>query len=126
MSKNKYKKKNVFKKKRAEDYRFTDHFFERWNQRIKNPQFDTKEEMGEYIKKIYPPKSVCHIDGDYYLIDDIIVTCTEDKNNDAVLFVTVYGKVEDNFILYNILTTEGARGVVKTQKRYGKIELSKY
>lgn len=128
-SKKKYKKnnnKNIFKNRKKEDYRFTYHFLDRWNERIKSPKFEYKDDLEKYIKKNYGPNNIKKISGDYYLMGDIIVTCTEDSTDDTLLFVTIYGKVEDNYILYNILTTEGANSVTKIQKKYGKINLSKY
>ena len=126
-SKKHYKKnKNIFKNRNNEDFRFTNHFFNRWNQRIKTPKFENKFELEDYIKKNYPAKKMQHISGDYYLMNNIITTCTIDKTDNSLLFVTIYGTIEDNYILYNILITEGAKGVSKIHKKYGKIKLSKY
>lgn len=118
--------KNIFKNRKNEDFRFTNHFFKRWNQRMKCPKFEYKDDLEKYIKENYPAKKIKHISGDYYIMDNIIITCTKDNTDNSLLFVTVYGTVEDNFILYNILITEGAKGVSKTHKKYGKIKLSKY
>lgn len=123
MSKKRNKGRNIFKNRNVSDYRLTHHFFDRWNERISSPNFENKEELSLYISEKYPPKTISWVSGDYYLLEDTIVTCTRDKTDNTLLFVTAYGNIEDNFILYNILIREGSSGVTKIQKRYGKINI---
>lgn len=119
-------KKNIFKGQNSESYRFTHHFFRRWNERIKEPRFDNKKELADYIRKKYPANIVKHVSGDYYIMSNLIVTCAEDKKKNNIVFITVYGTIENNPILYNILITQGVKGVKKTHKLYGKIPLKKF
>lgn len=119
-------KKNIFKGQNSENYRFTNHFFKRWNERIEEPRFDSRDKLASYIRENYPANTVKHISGDYYRMSNLIVTCDEDKKSGNIVFITIYGTIENNPILYNVLITEGVRGVKKTHKLYGKISLKKF
>lgn len=114
---------NIFDGRDSEDFSFTNHFFERWNERVASPSFEEKADMEEYIKSIYRTDIITHISGDYYFLDNLIITADMDRKHDSIVFITVYGTIEDNIILYNILVTEGVKGVKKATKRYGKINL---
>lgn len=116
--------KNIFKGSKKSDFRFTNHFFDRWNERVANPIFENKIDLEDYIKENFNHKNIEHISGDYYIMDDLIITCANDENDGHIIFITIYGTIEDNPILYNVLITQGVYGVKKTHKLYGKININ--
>lgn len=105
-------------------FRFTDHFFERWTERMPSYPFKNKKDLGIYIELLYRQYGADHIDGDFYLINNILVTISNKQNTNSELFITVYGTVEDNPILYNLLITKGEKGVRKAHREYGKLTIT--
>lgn len=117
---------NIFKGRNSEDFRFTYHFFNRWNERVLGPKFEEKDELELYIKENYSAKKIKHLSGDYYLMDDLVITCSIDEDDNSIVFITIYGDKKDNPILYNILISEGVMAFKKARKKYGKMNIVKY
>lgn len=116
---------NIFKNKDTSTYKLTYHFHERWNERM-NISFENKEDLEVYIKQNYPSSDIKHIDGDYYMMDNLIITSSLDINTGNIVFITICGSKEDNIIMYNILMSDGARGIKKVHNKYGKIHLQTF
>jgi hypothetical protein len=113
---------NAFKGKNVDSFRFTNHFFERWNERMPSHTFSTKEDMETHVKSIYKYNKVEHISGDYYVMDDLLFTAAED--NGGVVFITVYGLTGDNPVLMNLLLTQGSKAIRKAHRMYGKMTIT--
>lgn len=117
--------RGVFQGKNVDKFRFTNHFHERWNERMEK-KFEKKEDLENFIKANYTIEDISHVNGDYYMVDNLMMTCVLDEKLGNVLFITTYGKKEDNPILYNVLITEGAKGIKAIQGKYGKMNLQKF
>lgn len=124
------KKEHVINKTNAfkgsvdpENFRFTNHFFQRWNERMTSQPFEKKEDLEEYIRLLYQNNKIEYINGDYYIIDEILFTATADRDN-GIVFITVYGMTHENQVMLNILLTKGAKGINKANRKYGKINLT--
>lgn len=112
---------NIFKEAEKENFRVTDHFLKRWNERVEGPKFDARYELEDYVRYLYENGAVYHIDSDCYLIDDIMVISALDK--ESIVFITTYGSRNENHILFNILLDEGVKGVRQINRKYGKFNL---
>lgn len=111
--------KNIFRGKNNKDLNITDHFLERWNERISEELFNSKEELEEYILSIYKPSEVEHLYKDHYLIcGNIYVTAALEEN--GIVLITTLGTYEDNPVLYNVITTGQLKNTIK---KYGKLNL---
>lgn len=117
-------KKNIFKNRSTEDLRFTNHFFDRWNERTCGTKFESKSDMEDFIKSNFDNSKIEHISGDYYFMDDLIITAAIDESDGNIILITVYGTIEENPILYNVLITQGVNGVKKAHRLYGKININ--
>lgn len=117
--------RNTFRNKTPEEFRFTNHFFKRWNERVEE-KFENKRDLEKYIRANYSSSDMKHINGDYFMMKDLMVTCAKDRKTGNIIFITVYGTKENNPTTYNILMTEGARGIKKVHRKYGKIHLQEY
>lgn len=115
-------KQNAFKGKKSEDFRFTNHFYERWDERMPSMKFDSKEALEAYVKSLYDNSKLEYVCGDYYILDDILFTAAED--NGGIVFITVYGLTSDNPVLMNLLLTQGPKGIRKAQRLYGKMTIT--
>lgn len=116
------KRQNIFKGSNPDDFRVTNHFLERWNERVGSPYFHNKDELLEYLRCICKKRKPVHISEDCYQIQDLLVTTTAENNK--ILFITTYGTYRDNPMLYNLLLTEGVKGVRTAHKKYGKLQLN--
>lgn len=119
----KAKNRNIFSKCTANNIKISDHFFERWNERISRIQFEKKEDLESYIKINYNKKYVEKLWGDHYLIGKImggiyVTAKIEDKN---ILLITTLGTYIDNPVMYNVIISGKLNKVVK---KYGKIDLA--
>ncbi|MCQ4924871.1 hypothetical protein NE686_17345 [Tissierella carlieri] len=118
----KNRKKNLFKKCKKMDLHLSNHFFERWNERVSRLKFETKEELESYIRTNYSDRNVEHLWGNYYLIDGIMggIYITAQGNGKTVLLTTTLGTYLDNPVIYNMITSGKINNIVK---KYGKIDL---
>lgn len=115
-------KVNAFKGKKVDSFRFTNHFFQRWNERMPSWSFKDKEDLEEHIRELYKKNKIEYLCGDYYILDDILLTAAND--NDGIVFITVYGLTMDNPVLMNLLITQGPKGLKKAQRLYGKMPIT--
>ena len=116
-------KVNIFEGKDVNSFSFTNHFFDRWNERIPSLHFSTKYELENYIKAIYDPKIISHISGNYYFLNNLIITADIDYKDGSIVFITVLGTIENNPVLYNVLVTQGVKGMNNMRRMYGKVNI---
>lgn len=114
--------KNIFNCCTIDDLQITDHFFERWNERVERLKFDNKEELELYIKRNFNRKKVEHLYGDHYLLEPIMggIYVTANKDENSIVLITTLGTYLDNPVMYNIIKSGELN---RTIKRYGKINL---
>lgn len=110
--------RNIFKDSYSERFNVTDHFLERWNERLDAERFNTKEELEEYLMKTFDPRDVEHLHSDHYLVCGNYVTATLEKN--GIVFITTLGSYDDNPVLYNIISSGKLNHTIK---KYGKLSL---
>lgn len=115
-------KGNIFKGRSPDDFRITTHFLERWNERVGSPHFKEKEELLDYLKVVIKKHKPVHISEDCYQFKDLLITTIIEDGK--IVFITTYGSFKDNPMLYNILLTDGVRGVRATHRKYGKLQLN--
>ena len=115
-------KKNIFRTCNAEDIILSDHFFDRWNERVQRITFNDKAELEEYIKTNFDKNKMYHLNGDHYLLDGIMggIFITADKKNDKIKLITTLGTYNDNPVVYNLIISGEMNSIIK---RYGKINL---
>lgn len=101
--------------------RITNHFFERWNERVKSPKFKYKQDLINYLEALYCNKKIHQIKDKHYIInDDIIAVIKTKQNKRLALFITTYGSTVNNPILYN-MCIDG--DIHKNFRKYGKLNL---
>lgn len=110
--------RNIFEGLRNVDINVTDHFLERWNERLDTRDFESKEELQEYLMEMFDPRDVEHLHGDHYLVCGNYVTATIENN--GIVFITTLGSYEDNPVLYNVILSGKLN---HTLKKYGKLNL---
>lgn len=107
--------------KKTVDMIITDHFFERWNERIENPKFSEKENLALYLEIIASNGKMERIQRNHHIIDDdIIIVAKKVKNKNQYVLVTTYGSTKNNPMLYNMCVSGDAE---KNFKKYGKLNL---
>lgn len=116
-------RKNIFKNCNTEDIVLSDHFFERWNERIKRINFKSKEDLQKYIRRNFNKRNMYHLDGDHYLMDKMIggIYLTAVKEDGRIYLITTLGLYKDNPVMYNIITSGEMKKIIS---KYGKINLS--
>lgn len=105
-------------------FSITDHFEERFKERVDH----NANKMS--INKLLQDNAdkLEHISDDYWIMDDdLILVMAPDHNKfsheDTIVLVTTLGPKDRNFQLYNVLISEGASGLRKFQKNYGKMDI---
>lgn len=114
----KSKKVNIFTNISSDNFGLTDHFFERWNERI-GVKFTSKAGMVDYIRSNYDYECVVHISKDHYLVGGIYVTAI--KENGRIIFITTLGTYNENPMLYNAMMIGEYDSTIK---QYGKMNLA--
>lgn len=114
---------NVFRNCEADNLDISDHFLERWNERVGRLRFEKKDELAAYINRNYNNRDVEHLWGDHYLIDGIMggIYVTARREGEKVVLITTLGTYTDNPIIYNMITSGE---INKTIRKYGKIDLA--
>lgn len=116
----KQKADNRPKEIRLEDVgNITLHFKERWNERVSEISM---KNFREVFYNEYGDETLKKIDGDYYLIGDVMVVMGFKDGYPAL--VTCIGSIEDNYMTYDLLESRGAKYYNNFMKRYGKIRLT--
>lgn len=117
------KKTNIFNGFKNPRIFLSDHFLERWNERINDIKFETKYELRNYIERNYNNNHIEHLHGDHYLMGDMMggLYITARKVKDGIFLITTLGTYKDNPVIYNIITSGEMDEIFK---RYGKIELN--
>lgn len=95
------------------------HALERWNERVRQPYFNTKGELDVYVQDLIDKRKIEHIKNDIYLINDDIVAVL-DVQKDYIFVVTYLGRQSKNPILADIDM------FLKYRKRYGKMALDQF
>lgn len=113
------KSANIFKGRTVDDFRFTNHFLDRWNDRMSDQSFESKELLESHIKNGFNSSELEHLWGDNYLLNGVYVTARVEK--DGIVFITTLGTYQENPFLYNVIS---AGQLNKTIKKYGKLDLS--
>lgn len=110
-----------FVNKKQANIKVTEHFFERWNERVRSPKFENKENLTSYLENKALRKRICKINSNHHIIDnDIIIVTKKSQNKNEFILVTTYGSTTNNPILYNMCVYGDAE---KNFKKYGKINL---
>lgn len=99
---------------------FTNHFYDRWIERVDKDK--TRNDIFLYITKQHISHSIKHLDSDYYLVEDVMFIAKED--NDKIILISTIGRISDNFIIYNTLINYGAKKLAYYTKNYGKLKIS--
>ena len=117
------KNNSIFKKCNVDMIKVSNHFLERWNERIKQIKFTTKNDLENYIKRNYNKSNVYKLDKDQYLMDGILggIYITAIKDKDKIMFITTLGTYNDNPVLYNIISSGKKDEIFE---KYGKMNLS--
>lgn len=111
--------RNIFAGKRDKEINITDHFLQRWNERMDGMDFETKKDLESHILSMYEPGEVEHLWADHYLIcGNIYVTATLENN--GIVFITTLGTYENNPVLYNVISSGQLKSTIK---KYGKMNL---
>lgn len=99
----------------------TNHFFDRWNERIENPKFKEKGKLASYLETMSSYGKVERIQRNHHIIDDdIIIVAKKNKNKNEYVLVTTYGSTRNNPILYNMCVCGDAED---NFKKYGRLNL---
>lgn len=116
-------KKYTYKTKKSNiNLTVTNHFFKRWNERVKNPKFKYKKDLTEFLESMLFKREIHWIKNDHYIINDDIIIIAKvikiEKNKNKVILVTTYGSTKNNPILYN-MCLDG--DIEENFKKYGKL-----
>lgn len=112
------KYRNIFAGKDIDKINVTNHFLERWNERLDEIHFNSKEDLEDYLLKNYDYKNVEYLHGDHYSINGTHVTATYDNNR--VVFITTMGNLDNHPVLYNMICSGDFNHFIK---KYGKLNL---
>lgn len=110
--------RNIFQGRKVDKINVTDHFLERWNERLDGRCFASKEELESYLLENFDMKNVEYLYGDHYNVDGYHVTATYENN--GIVFITTMGSLDENPVLYNMICSGKLNYAIKT---YGKLSL---
>ena len=94
------------------------HFKERWNERVSEISI---KNFNEVFSRKFENEKFENIDGDYYKIGDIMVVMGFRDGGPAL--VTCIGNIEDNYMMYDLIESRGARYYNNFMRRYGKLHI---
>ncbi|MCK9471267.1 MAG: hypothetical protein M0Q88_05900 [Bacilli bacterium] len=111
---------NIFEGYGKKNIVVSDHFLERWNERVGRIRFDTKEELEEYLRLNSNPNDIEHLYGDHYFIKNIMggIYVVAEETNNGILLITTFGTYKNNPVILNVILSGELN---KTLKKYGKM-----
>jgi hypothetical protein len=110
--------RNIFEGRRVDKINVTDHFLERWNERLDEIYFSSKEELERYLLENYDYNNVEYLYGDHYNIGGTHVTATYENN--GIVFITTMGNLDEQPVLYNMICSGKLNYAIR---EYGKLNL---
>lgn len=116
----KKEKINIFNLYNENSLIFTNHFFDRFNQRVSSSM--EKDEIIDIVKQQHRLGKITHIDEDYYLFNNILFIAKAEDSK--IVLVSVIGDIYENMIIYNALINGGAKKLAYYNKFYGKLTIA--
>ena len=132
MCKPKKRKKDIIKAyNKAQDIplsekeiHLTNHFCQRWRERIFNQDTDTEDIYNHINTNISNCSKLKSVSGDFYLLNEYLVIAAEE--NQSVTLITVLGSTDNCGNVYDYIKHHGAFSFHQALKKYGKIPLVNY
>lgn len=97
------------------------HFYERWNERV-DKSIDNLQDFRNIMAELLRDKTLLHLSGDYFMLENVIVVCSEDNKGNKVLLTTL-GIKENCPFVYQTIKYNGAKYFKKILREYGNLYL---
>lgn len=99
----------------------TNHFANRWNERVLNGEADEGEALADVEKKLAYATYLKNLTGDYYILFNYLIIA--DENEGKVHLITVLGEINRCERLISYLIENGPDKLGHEIKKYGKLPL---